>query len=110
MPYEVVGLNNGNGLDATTGIFTAPKAGTYLFTFHAEMDPREDQWVFMKLNGQTKTRIFNEDNTTGNSIQRTSAMSIILSLNANDKVGVYLQAGTLRQYSYFSGVLVREYK
>lgn len=110
VPYERVELNNGNGMNGATEIFTAPRAGTYLFTFHARMDPRESQTVFMKVNGLRETKILNNSNTSGNSHFRTSAMSVVLSLNVGDKVGVYLSSGALRDDSYFSGILVRESK
>lgn len=102
--YNHVELNKGNGMNATTGIFTAPRAGTYLFTFHSY--GREYQYLEIKLNGMTQTRI--QDN--GNNASRTSAMSIILFLNINDKVGAYLLDGATSGASYFSGILIRKGK
>lgn len=104
--YENIILNNGNGLDRTTGIFTAPKSGTYLFTFHGQMNPQTYQHLELVLNGMQRTKIENSSNTKGNSSFRTSAMSIILPLNSNDKVGINLTSGVVMT-SHFSGFLIR---
>lgn len=105
--YQTVVLNNGSGLDGETGIFTAPKAGTYLFTFHAQMDNPYTQRLHITLNGEYQTGIVNDNGL--NSYHQTSTMSItiILSLEVNDTVGIYLVDGGLKEDSYFSGILVR---
>uniref|UniRef100_A0A0K2SZH7 C1q domain-containing protein n=1 Tax=Lepeophtheirus salmonis TaxID=72036 RepID=A0A0K2SZH7_LEPSM len=42
LTYEKSIVNEGNGLNVTTGVFTAPYKGFYLFNFHANT-------VFIKL-------------------------------------------------------------
>lgn len=110
VPYDYIVLNRGNGLNKTTGIFTAPRAGTYLFTFTAVTNPRENQVVSIKLNGVPRAKIDNVKNSNGNSHWQTNSMSIVLSLYVNDKVAVSLEQGAIRWSSYFCGILVRSNK
>ena len=34
LTYTICEINAGDGLNPSSGIFTAPRGGTYLFTFH----------------------------------------------------------------------------
>lgn len=106
VPFQNITLNNGNSLNITTGIFTAPKAGTYLFTFHGNLSVRKIQHVIIALNGEAKTRIINDG--YGYSYSETSSMSIVLSLKTNDNIGVYLHQGILNDFLCFSGILVQK--
>lgn len=114
VPYENAPVNKGNGMEPSTGIFTAPKTGTYLFTFHAEMNPKIVLHLTIRLNSEAQTRIFNDKYSGGDSwfqksaVPRwqTSAMSILFSLNVNDKVGVYLDEGAIVGSAFFCGILI----
>lgn len=107
--YNIVELNRGNSLNGTTGIFTAPKAGTYLFNFHARVNSKGAQKVQMRSNGSEVMNIYYDLNTE-DSKYRHCSMSTVLSLNVNDKVGVFLVEGAITGSSFFSGILVREKK
>lgn len=51
LPYDVEILNVGNGLNTSSGIFTAPRAGTYYFTFSSFNDGSSNYlWFSLQLN------------------------------------------------------------
>ena len=49
MTYDGTYVNLGNGLDITTGIFSAPIAGMYVFHFNALCDHSESTTCYLNL-------------------------------------------------------------
>ncbi|KAL4235757.1 hypothetical protein ACF0H5_004149 [Mactra antiquata] len=51
IPFDEVKYNYGNGYDPSTGIFTAPKSGTYLFNFNVQSTYSMDAHVCLIVDG-----------------------------------------------------------
>lgn len=49
LPYDVEILNVGNGFNTSSGIFTAPCAGTYYFSFTSSVDNTSDDFLWLSL-------------------------------------------------------------
>ena len=114
--YQETRVNTvGNALDLGSGVFTAPKAGTYLFHFHCTKVSKEFR-AYITLNGNYQTAMWT--GTDKNPWAVNGAMSAVLNLKVNDKVAVWIDGeiwdGTLF-FPYvppfltaFFGVLLRE--
>ena len=112
IPYTEVTVNVGNGMNAATGTFTAPKAGDYAFNFQAAKSGNPDlARVKLQVNG--KTVATGVESTPGilASTYATLSISTILPLKAKDKVTVLLDVGNLHdtaaeRFTHFSGILL----
>ena len=78
--YSGININIGNGLDAKTGIFTAPKAGIYIIRYQ---DLSNNPWHLARLylNGDLVTK---QEGDHGQS----SMFMEMLKLEKNDKVWI----------------------
>ncbi|XP_060594054.1 putative leucine-rich repeat-containing protein DDB_G0290503 [Ruditapes philippinarum] len=68
--FDEVFYNHGGGYSSSTGIFTAPKSGTYLFTYNIQSSVLGDAHVVLKVNWLTRTSVVVDkgaDNNSGNS-------------------------------------------
>ena len=103
-------FNIGSHFVASTGIFTAPVAGRYLFTWHAlhTQSPTSYARVLFKINGSTDTQFGDSLTSDGNGIYVNTALSGIINLSANDTVRLYNEGNTIygSQYAMFSGCLL----
>jgi hypothetical protein len=120
--YSVLGQNNGECFNGGTGRFTAPIAGTYLFTFSAYtylgagliseyMHPTflvNGSWTSRRGGGSTPYRI------RGHGFADTykdMEMSEIFRLQTSDYVEVYIYhhtttCGIYSNYKYFTGIFL----
>ncbi|XP_052703134.1 EMILIN-2-like isoform X1 [Crassostrea angulata] len=105
--YDAVLINDGNGYDDRTGVFTCPVAGTYMFVVDSLSYP--GIWLLLKVNKKTVGFIHVSSAHKGNpgiQISRT----VIVKLKSGDHVKVE----NLRNnayvhddlYSGFTGVLL----
>ena len=95
-------LNLGNAMNATSGVFTAPKEGVYNFQFSAPGANSHHIWI--RLNGENIGRITHDvQEYDVGTIQST------LRLKQRDKIDLYMKDGTLfDNLCYFTGRLDEE--
>jgi hypothetical protein len=121
IPFELAELNIGGAFDLPSGIFTAPRTGTYFFSFiglpeFPASSSISQMVISLFWNGnQVGWGISEDANTLARQNEQVSLQST-LSLNAGDKIWVQitgLGAGILLydsdyHYSHFSGWLLEE--
>lgn len=122
IPFEIDRLNVGRAMDLTSGIFTAPRAGTYFFSFtgmgHFITSSATRVYVYVGLfvNGdKIGSGLVDEANTV--SYQNSPLMiQSTLNLKEGDQVwtaitavttGMYLHDST-NHYTHFSGWMLDE--
>ena len=100
--------NNGNHFNTSTGVFTAPIAGRYLFTAGILTNAANSRMeIFVRKNGSNS--IAGNEVTGSGSNYGSPTVTIIYSLAANDTVDLYLSSGTMysgHPSNYFSGCLL----
>ena len=99
--YGSVSPNHGNGLVASTGIFTAPVSGTYAFHFHGlnSYDSKVNDISF-RLNNHQVAGSYIKESQSGDYYQMV-AISVVLTLEENDVVDVFVSKGKLFVNSNF---------
>jgi C1q-related factor len=110
IPFNIEVTNVGNAMDLTSGIFTAPKTGTYFFAFSGIISDGDQLYVSLMLNG------YQIASTTSYSPYRFSlSINIVstLKLEADDEVslslsGYYLFEEADKRYTQFTGILLQE--
>lgn len=119
LPFDLTILNNGGGMDAGSGIFTAPRNGTYSFAFSGlVVHPTSSSVSLLRfalmLNDSKVGYIL--DQTQGEVTFHTVSLSSVLELKVGDRVwinlvesysGAYLYDSN-EQYTHFTGHLLQE--
>ncbi|XP_013406650.1 complement C1q-like protein 4 [Lingula anatina] len=108
--FDSIITNAGNGYNGMTGIFTAPTDGTYYFSFHAITNSAKNSVMQIMKNGILIIRGYGNSGHCG-CAHATISNSVILQLQANDKVWVEANEGGLYSLSTnplasFSGYLI----
>lgn len=118
VPFEVVKLNIGNAMDIASGIFTAPRTGTYFFSLSGVAvipSTKGHLDVGIALNGAVVGRGEANDYTE-NGEWETYSLQLTLKLQAGDLIsvqitsivtGVVLQDNSLH-FTHFNGWLMQE--
>ncbi|XP_057373185.1 uncharacterized protein LOC130694057 isoform X2 [Daphnia carinata] len=108
IPFDVESVNVGNAMNLKTGIFTAPRDGTYFFSFNGlgVVDPTKERgYVILNLylNAKQAGRTFQEEWDTTRSIFRPLIIQSTLKLKANDRVWLEILNGATSGYLYDDG-------
>ncbi|XP_010743544.3 cerebellin 18 [Larimichthys crocea] len=111
IPYSIVSLNSGSGFNPTMGIFTAPRAGVYLFSFTAYSYVERGERLYHKVqlmkNGAKVVSVWENNREDG---EDSATQVVILEMNRGDQVYVELTSGrklcNSLQYNIFTGYMV----
>ncbi|XP_053199119.1 cerebellin-2-like [Scomber japonicus] len=107
--YKKVITNIGNGYDPSTGIFTAPVAGIYHFTFLYHAGGERASKLILKRNGEEIT--MTGDNKSQYEKSNNGGNAVCLQMKKMDRVCVVLAANCHvwgSEHTSFSGFLVCE--
>ena len=108
--FQVTRPNVGNAMNIGAGIFKAPKAGTYMFSFSCtKTHTTTDTWVELRMNGNVIGSTHGE--TTSNTAPLSSSLHAALKLKVGDEISLVLVRGELYDYNFkthFTGILLEE--
>ncbi|XP_022096914.1 complement C1q tumor necrosis factor-related protein 3-like [Acanthaster planci] len=111
IPFEHVFSNIGNHLDPTTGIFTAPKRGAYMFLINIHMaSTTNNPYVKLMHNNQMLLSVHDYDSSDA---YDSASNSLIVELQERDQVWLQLDQGNevhsnTNRYTTFSGYMLFE--
>ena len=105
VPFEVERVNIGGAMNLATGVFTAPKAGIYTFSFSGHVGVNLST-VYLQLNGNVILSGY------GYSLGSNIPLQATLSLKVGDRITNFLNGGSLydddKGQTYFTGFLLEE--
>ena len=121
IPFEIVRLNIGGAFDLSSGIFTAPRSGTYFFSFIGFPDFPASSFVRMTvglfLNGNQIGVGESEETNSSKGQNEQLSLQSTLNLKAGDTIwlkiistsggGVFLHDSNFH-HNHFSGWLLEE--
>lgn len=116
--YPSISVNVGNGYDNTTGVFTAPVAGVYEFSWGSIGNTTADVYrLGFRVNGAKFNNLdfhLRLDTVfTGSEYASNVGYTLIVPLQANDNVSILFFEGSslyynpTAWYNYFNGWLVK---
>merc|ERR1712141_583463 len=112
LTFQGLHCNLGGGMDAKSGVFTAPAAGSYLFTIHACTHDMHKALLSIRHNGNQVATFFDQ-NHESNHKNSMIGQSVILEIDVGDRVQVYMFTATglhdkpNNYQTQFAGVLLR---
>jgi len=104
--------NVGGGLEADTGIFTAPVGGSYIFMFHIATHDNKKALLSVRKNGSEIASIFDQ-NHKDNHKNSMAGQTILIDLVKGDEIVVYAYTGTwladfpMNHYTHWVGLLLK---
>ncbi|XP_028275335.1 cerebellin 18 [Parambassis ranga] len=114
IPYAVVALNEGNGYNPSTGIFTALRAGVYVFSFTVYSSVEENARLYHNVqlmkNNMVGAGVWENNREDG---EDSATQVVALEMNRGDQVYLVLMSGrklcTHLQYNIFTGYMLYPY-
>ena len=109
LTYTSTNHNNGGYMNLATGLFTAPVAGYYYFSYHGfvDLNATGNTTVVIQKNGsQIPSRAYNEENS--GSYGPVISISVVTYLAVNDTARVNLTGAGMHgnENSFFKGFLI----
>merc|ERR1712038_361265 len=104
--------NLGGGMDAKSGVFTAPMAGAYMFTIHVCTHDMKKGLLSLRCNGN-EVASFYDQNHDSNHKNSMVGQSVVVELSEGDKIQVYMYTHTgimdkrSNWLTHFVGVFLR---
>eukprot|EP00092_Neocalanus_flemingeri_P063548 GFUD01076924.1.p1 GENE.GFUD01076924.1~~GFUD01076924.1.p1 ORF type:complete len:473 (+),score=180.94 GFUD01076924.1:88-1506(+) len=104
--------NLGGGMDAKSGVFTAPMAGAYMFTIHICIHDMKKGLLSLRCNGN-ELASFYDQNHDSNHKNSMVGQSVVADLSQGDKVQVYMYTHTgmmdkrSNWFTHFIGMFLR---
>merc|ERR1712212_165740 len=106
--YDTIYTNVGGAYDSSTGIFTCPTPGLYVFQFHALSHSNSNMWLELHHNYNYVSSIWghvdNDYSAGGNSVILRLAKNDQVYILTADKTDLYGQPAEV--YGTFSGYLI----
>ena len=84
--YDSIITNKGSGFNTTDGVFTAPKAGTYLFIWNSATSGNDYCSLWLKKNGRIVGLL--ADSIARDSLFDSGSMSVALELSTGDRIWI----------------------
>ena len=104
--------NLGSGMDAKSGVFTAPKSGAYMFTIHICTHDMKKGLLSLRCNGN-EVASFYDQNHDSNHKNSMVGQSVVVEVSEGDKIQVYMYTHTgimdkrSNWLTHFVGVFLR---
>ncbi|XP_062596067.1 complement C1q tumor necrosis factor-related protein 3-like [Saccostrea cucullata] len=92
--FPTVITNEGNGYNPSTGIFTAPVGGTYVFFVNVQSYERQYIYVDIMLNGSTKVRTMAYSYSSSLDYYDAGPNLVVLSIQKGDRVWIKRYSGS----------------
>jgi len=115
LTYNGCYCNVGGGLDSSTGIFTCPVGGMYLFVFHVATHDNKKALLSVRKNGEEIASVFDQ-NHKDNHKNSMAGQTVILDLVKGDEIVIYAYTGTwladfpMNHYTHWVGLLLKPNK
>ncbi|WAR09546.1 C1QL3-like protein [Mya arenaria] len=109
--YDQVFINDFNGYNPNTGIFTCPIPGVYIFHFHGYSTNKDTvMWLDLKHNDQQVVSVsgYNSHTVGSNTVMLKLRKQDRIQVKSREKIQFALFGLPTQVYSTFTGYLVHE--